>query len=174
MNKVFAIAALLALGACSNAQNGATGNNAQTAAAADNAQVFNHVADNDVLTNMFRWWNDAYTKADGFTAQSFGQYFTDDAVMQINGKVSAKGLDDLAAHFRQIQHKTQKVKINLPFRAAFTSPDGSKIYTYHTIDAQADGKPSQEMVSGYAEIRDGKIALINFLSVEGAPQSGAR
>lgn len=174
MRRTIALAALTLVGACSGARHEQPANQTQAAAPAGaGAQAFNQVVDGDVLTRMFRWWNDAYTKPDGFTAQSFGQYFTSDAVMQINGKVSAKGLDDLAAHFRMIQRRTQKVKINLPFRAAFSSPDGSKIYTYHTIDAEENGKPAKEMVMGYAEIRDGKIALINFLDMEGAPQPGA-
>ncbi|MXP29281.1 hypothetical protein GRI58_10660 [Porphyrobacter algicida] len=137
-------------------------------------QTFNSVVENDELTKMFRWWNEAYTKPDGFTAEAFGQYFTDDAVMRINGHESARGLEDLASHFREIQKKTDMVKINLPFIASFTSPDGSKIYTYHTLDASADGKPSHEMVMGYAELRGGKIALINFLNMDGEPQESAR
>lgn len=173
MKKIIAIAVLMSLGACSGRTETTDANKVQSAQPAENAQVFNHAVGDDVLTKMFVWWNGAYGKPDGFTAESFGQYFTDDAVMQINGKVSAKGLDDLASHFREIQKKTQKVRINLPFREAFSSPDGTKIYTYHTIDAQQDGKPSQEMVMGYAELRDGKISLINFLSIEGAPKEGA-
>ncbi len=166
------MAALLALASCSAEPGGAAnevGVNQAGLNATGGAQSFNAVVKDDALTKMFEWWNDAYTKTDGFTAEAFSEHFTDDAVMRINGKVSARGVTDLASHFREIQKKTEKVKINLPFIASFSSPDGSKIYTYHTIDAAADGKPSFETVTGYAELRDGKIALIDFLSIDGKP-----
>jgi len=139
---------------------------AQAEAATPPAQTFSKPGANDVLTRMFQWWNAAYRDPKGFTAEAFGRYFTADAVMRINGRASAKGLDDLASHFRMIQQRTQAVEIKLPFEEAFSSPDGSKIFTYHLIDAVDGGKPSHEMVMGYASIRDGKIALINFASVE--------
>jgi hypothetical protein len=140
-------------------------------AAVSNGEVFNQVVDNDALTRMFQWWNEAYQNPDGFTVEAFGQHFTKDAVLRINGKDRAKGLEDFTKHFRAIQERTDMVRINVPFLTAFSSPDGSKIFTYHTIDASEGGKPSHSMVMGYAELRDGKIALIDFLSIDGEPES---
>ena len=130
------------------------------AAAADRA---------DPLVAMFVWWNSAYTHKDGFTAASFGRYFTADAVMRINGKDRCKGLEDLAQHFRDIQGSTEMVVIDLPFIDEFTSPGGDRIFTHHFVRAREHGQNSRERVMGYASIRDGKISLINFVSVPDQP-----
>jgi len=119
----------------------------------------------DPLVAMFVWWNSAYKQKDGFTAQAFSRYFTADAVMRINGKDRSHGVDDLAEHFRAIQAKTEMVVIDLPFIDEFTSPSGDRIFTHHFVRAREHGKDSRERVMGYASIRDGKISLINFVSV---------
>jgi ketosteroid isomerase-like protein len=119
----------------------------------------------DPLVAMFVWWNAAYLQKDGFTAEAFGRYFTTDAVMRINGKDRCKGLEDLAQHFRDIQAHTEMVIIDLPFIDEFTSPNGDRIFTHHFVRAREHGEDSRERVMGYAAIKDGKIALLNFVSV---------
>jgi hypothetical protein len=119
----------------------------------------------DPLVAMFIWWNAAYKQPEGFTAQAFGRYFTPDAVMRINGKDRCAGLEDLAQHFRKIQADTEMVVIDLPFIDEFSSPNGDRIFTHHFVRAREHGKDSRERVMGYASIRDGKISLINFVSV---------
>ena len=119
----------------------------------------------DPLVAMFVWWNAAYQQKDGFTAASFSRYFTPDAVMRINGKDRSKGVAELAEHFRAIQAATEMVVIDLPFIDEFVSADGTRIFTQHFVRAREHGKDSRERVMGYATIRDGKIALINFVSV---------
>lgn len=136
---------------------------------ADSPKIFSNVRQDDLLTRMFIWWDAAFKDPNGFTPEAFSRYYTDDAVMRINGTDRAKGLNALAERFRMIQSKTSVVDIKVPFVESFSSPDGRQIFTYHLIDAVEDGKPSHEMVMGYATIRDGKIALINFLSVTGEP-----
>lgn len=119
----------------------------------------------DPLVAMFVWWNAAYQQKDGFTAESFSRYFTPDAVMRINGKDRCHGIEDLAQHFRDIQAKTEMVVIDLPFIDEFSSPSGDRIFTHHFVRARDHGKDSRERVMGYASIKDGKISLINFVSV---------
>jgi ketosteroid isomerase-like protein len=129
----------------------------------------------DPLVAMFVWWNSAYKQKDGFTAQAFSRYFTADAVMRINGKDRSHGVDDLAEHFRAIQAKTEMVVIDLPFIDEFTSPSGDRIFTHHFVRAREHGKDSRERVMGYASIRDGKISLINFVSVpDPLPDAGEK
>jgi len=119
----------------------------------------------DPLAKMFVWWNAAYKQKDGFTAESFAHYFTPDAVMRINGKDRCAGLEDLAKHFRDIQANTEMVVVDLPFIDEFSSPSGDRIFTHHFVRAREHGKDSRERVMGYASIKDGKISLINFVSV---------
>jgi limonene-1,2-epoxide hydrolase len=132
-------------------------------------QTFSSTVANDVVSRMFVWWNGAIKDPNGFTPEAFSRYFTDDAVMRINGTDRAKGLTDLAARFRKIQSSVDAVEIHVPFVEAFSSPDGSKIFTYHLESSTHKGKESHSMVMGYVEVRDGKIALVNFLSMEGKP-----
>ena len=131
-------------------------------------------ADADPLVAMFVWWNAAYKDPQGFTAEAFGRYFTPDAVMRINGSDRSKGLADLAQHFRDIQAKTQMVVIDLPFVDEFTSARGDQIFTHHFVRAREDGRDSRERVMGYATIRDGKISLLNFVSIPADPAPNHR
>jgi ketosteroid isomerase-like protein len=134
-----------------------------TAAAAPAAQA------QDPLVAMFVWWNAAYQQKDGFTAEAFSRYFTHDAVLRVNGKDRCTGLEDLAKHFRDIQARTEMVAIELPFLDEFASPSGDKIFTHHFVVARENGKDSRERVMGFAAIKDGKISLINFVSVPDPP-----
>jgi len=122
----------------------------------------------DVLIDMFVWWNAAYKQKDGFTEAAFAKYFTADAILRVNGSDRSKGLKDLAAHFRDIQKRTEMVEIELPFIDEFTSPSGDRIFTHHIVKARENGTASAERFMGYAAIRDGKISLINFVSVPDA------
>lgn len=132
-------------------------------------QTFSAPVKNDVLSRMFIWWNQAIKDPNGFTVEAFSRYFTDDAVLRINGTNRAAGIQNLTERFRMIQKGVEAVEIKVPFVEAFSSPDGSKIFTYHLEEAMEKGKASHSMVMGYAEIRDGKIALVNFISIDGQP-----
>ncbi len=125
-------------------------------------------ARHDVLVEMFVWWNAAYKRQGGFTEAAFSKYFTDDAILRVNGSDRSKGLKDLAAHFRDIQARTEMVEIELPFIDEFSSPGGDRIFTHHFVKAREKGQDSRERVMGYAAIRAGKISLINFVSVPDA------
>lgn len=130
-------------------------------------------ARHDVLVDMFVWWNAAYKQKDGFTEAAFAKYFTADAILRVNGSDRSKGLKDLAAHFRDIQARSESVEIELPFIDEFTSANGDRIFTHHFVKAREKGQEkgqekdqdSRERVMGYAAIRNGKISLINFVSV---------
>jgi limonene-1,2-epoxide hydrolase len=139
------------------------------AGAAAAEQSFSAPVKDDVLSRMFTWWNQAIKDPNGFTVEAFSRYFTDDAVLRINGTNRAAGIKNLTERFRMIQKGVEAVEIKVPFVEAFSSPDGSKIFTYHLEEAMEKGKTSHSMVMGYAEIRDGKIALVNFISIDGQP-----
>src|SRR5258707_9632368 len=68
-------------------------------------------AGRDVLVEMFVWWNAAYKQKDGFTEAAFSRYFTEDAILRVNGSDRSKGLKDLAAHFRDIQARSENPEI---------------------------------------------------------------
>jgi hypothetical protein len=125
----------------------------------------------DPLIAMFEWWNAAYKDPNGFTPEAFGRYFTADAIMRINGSDRSKGIADLAQHFRAIQSSTESVEIVLPFIDEFASARGDEIFTHHFVLAREHGKVSRDRVMGYATIRDGKIALLNFVSIPDEPPS---
>jgi limonene-1,2-epoxide hydrolase len=99
------------------------------------------------------------------TEAAFAKYFTSDAVLRVNGSDRSRGLAELAAHFRNIQARTGSVEIELPFIDEFASADGDRIFTHHFVNGPETGKDSRERVMGYVEMRNGKISLINFVSV---------
>lgn len=123
----------------------------------------------DALTSFFVWWNAAYKDPNGFTKESFEKHMTPDAVMFINGRESARGSAVFASHFRDIQKRTQAVAIELPFIETFQSPDGKRIFTYHVVTSMADGVAGRDLVMGYADVKDGRISVINFVSAPPAP-----
>src|SRR5690606_10368389 len=119
-----------------------------------------------VLTQMFVWWNGAIKDRNGFTREAFGRYFTEDGAIMINGKVAVKGLDDLVTHFRDIQSRVEYVEIVVPFEEGFVSASGDKIFTSQLIKARPEGRDGLMHAMGYADIRDGKIALIHLVRAE--------
>ncbi|MCD7098794.1 nuclear transport factor 2 family protein [Stenotrophomonas sp. MMGLT7] len=120
----------------------------------------------NVLTGMFEWWNEAIQHPDGFTEAGFARWFTDDARLVINGKLSAQGIPALTAHFRRIQARTDSVRIVLPFRDGFVSADGRRIFTYHFIRSLSPNGPVCMRAMGYADLRDGRIATIHLTRAE--------
>ena len=93
--------------------------------------------------------------------------------MRINGKERCVGVEDLAKHFRDIQARTEMVVIDLPFLDEFSSASGDRIFTHHFVRAREHGKESRERVMGFAAIKDGKISLINFVSIPDPPAAGS-
>ncbi|WP_255536567.1 DUF885 family protein [Pacificimonas pallii] len=116
-----------------------------------------------VLTGMFEWWNAEFASDRPFTQEGFGQYFTDDIVFEINGRRSPAGLKSLTERFNAIKDEYHSIEIVLPMREEFVS--GDRIFTYHVNRGKkdsADPPGGYTHVMGYAEIKDGKIDLINF------------
>ncbi len=118
-------------------------------------------AEPDLLTKMFTWWNAAYKVPGSFTAEAFSKYFTDDAVLRINGRVSAKGINEWASHFQHIQAGGGSVEIVLPFLEEFDV--GNRIYTYHVIRSVHGGVTECQLVAGHAIVRDGRLALVSLV-----------
>lgn len=124
----------------------------------------------DPLSKMFAWWDNAFAKPDGYTPDAFRKYFTEDAVLMIDGKVVARGVDEWAAHFQKIQAAGGSVEIVLPFRETFRA--GDKIFTYHMIRSVRDGVLSCQLAAGYAMVRDGKLALVSLVRAPVDPAKG--
>lgn len=117
---------------------------------------------NNVLVDMFAWWNEAIKTENGFTREAFRRYFTEDAEIIVNDVVLVHGLDAMVEHFRRIQQRTEAVEIVLPFEEGFR--EGDKIFTYHLIRAREGGMDRLSHVMGYALVEDGKLALVHFVS----------
>jgi len=116
------------------------------------------------LEAMFHWWNDAFTDHNSFTPENLGMFFTPDCVMKINGEIRADGLAGLAARFQTVQREVDHVEIHLPFEEGFAV--GDRIFTHHLVSARKGDAAFGERVMGYAILRDGKLALIDFLSID--------
>ena len=119
-----------------------------------------------VLEDMFRWWNGAFKVEGAYTAEAFGKYYTEDTVMIIDGSVRAQGLDQMSRNFNRIQKSVDSVELVMPPIETFTS--GNRIFTYHKELIQQDGVKSVGYVMGYAVVKDGKIAKIDFVNMSEA------
>ena len=111
---------------------------------------------------MFAWWNETIKVPGGFTEEGFARFFTEDAAIIVNNRVSVRGTTNMVPHFQRIQEETESVEIVLPFEEGFR--EGNKIFTYHLIRARDNGTDRLSHVMGYAVVEDGRIALVKFLS----------
>ncbi len=116
----------------------------------------------NVLVDMFAWWNATIKVPGGFTEEGFARFFTEDAAIIVNNKESVRGVKNMVPHFQRIQEETESVEIVLPFEEGFR--EGNKIFTHHLIRSSENGVDSLSHIMGYAVIEDGKIALVNFLN----------
>jgi hypothetical protein len=112
----------------------------------------------DVLQRFFQWWNATFKVPGGYTAEGFGQWFTPDATLVLEGKEVIRGVDAWATHFQKIQAGGGDVEIVVPFKTVFQS--GDRIYTYHVIRSRRDGQVACSLAAGHAELVGGKIATI--------------
>ncbi len=99
----------------------------------------------DRLSQMFVWWDQAFKTPGAFTEDAFRKYFTEDAKLILEGKVSASGVAAWAKHFQAIQSKGGEVEIVVPFKTEFQS--GNWIYTQHIINSRRDGKTGCTLAS---------------------------
>jgi ketosteroid isomerase-like protein len=126
--------------------------------------VFAADSNDNVLVQMFVWWNGAIKDPNGFTEEAFRRYYTEDAAIIINSTERVRGIKNLVTHFKNIQQKVESVEIVLPFEEGFES--GNRIFTYHTIRSRRDGVDGVSHIMGYAIVEDGKIALADFISYQ--------
>jgi ketosteroid isomerase-like protein len=115
----------------------------------------------DPLSRMFAWWDVAFRQKDGFTAEAFRRYFTDDATLTLEGKTVIHGIPEWVEHFRTIQASGREVEIVVPFKQVFRS--GDRIFTYHVIRSRGHGEVSCSLAAGDATLRGGKIVSITLV-----------
>ena len=72
----------------------------------------------DKLSRFFVWWNETFKQPGGYTAEAFGQWFTPDATLYLEGREVIRGLDGWAKHFQRIQAGGGDVEIVVPFKRA--------------------------------------------------------
>jgi hypothetical protein len=124
----------------------------------------------DTLSRFFVWWNQTFKQPGGYTAEGFGQWFTPDATLVLEGKEIIRGVDGWAKHFQKIQAGGGDVEIVVPFKRVFQQ--GDRIYTYHVIRSRRDGKLACSLAAGHAELRGGKIATIVLVRSDLDPAKG--
>ncbi|WP_137679848.1 hypothetical protein [Aurantiacibacter suaedae] len=122
-----------------------------------------------VMTRMFAWWNVQMADGIPFEQAGFARFFTDDAVLRIDGGVVAEGLPALLTHFQRIQNSGAQVEIALPFVEC--SEAGQREYTMHVIRSRRDGVPRCLLAAGHADLRDGLITEISLVRTQIEPGS---
>ncbi|MBT7951087.1 MAG: hypothetical protein HN764_05645 [Gammaproteobacteria bacterium] len=123
------------------------------------AEATTHSSDN-ILEEMFTWWNELMISEREITEESFASFYTENAVIIINGKEKVRGVKNMPAFFRENRDRTEFIEIEMPFREKFVS--GNKIFTYHTIRAIRNGEEKISHNMGYALIEKGKISYVSL------------
>ncbi len=120
----------------------------------------------NVLAEMFSWWNEAMKDPESLTEEAFRRFYTEDAAIRINTVERVRGVKNMVPHFKAIQKKLDFIEIVLPFEESFASEN--RIFTYHLIHRRVDGVDGTSHLMGYAVIEDGKIALVDLISFQQA------
>ncbi|WP_033073674.1 hypothetical protein [Sphingopyxis sp. MWB1] len=124
----------------------------------------------DILSQMFLWWNEAFKTPGAYTADNFSRFFTPDATLVLEGKTVINGVDQWATHFQRIQAGGGDVEIVVPFKQVFEQSE--RIYTYHVIRSRRDGQLGCSLAAGHAELDHGKISSIILVRSELDPAKG--
>ncbi|MDA5193958.1 nuclear transport factor 2 family protein [Govanella unica] len=118
-----------------------------------------------IITQMFRWWNEAYTDPNGFTPEAFSRFYTDDAELIVNGNSRGKGLQALSAHYQRIQAAVPLAQMVLPVDDDFATTDRAFVHC-HEQAKRADGTEKLSECFAYAEVRDGKMSVLRVVGYE--------
>ena len=61
----------------------------------------------NVLVDMFAWWNATIKVPGGFTEEGFARFFTEDAAIIVNNREVVRGVENMVPHFQSIQENTE-------------------------------------------------------------------
>lgn len=124
----------------------------------------------DIVSEMYSWWNKAIYSEAELTPEAFGKYYTNDIVLKLNGTVVDHDIDNMSNRFISISRRGGNVENIMPPIMTFQS--GNNIFTQHLIYVQRNGKETCLLASGYAKLKDGKIALVDLVRTEVTEASG--
>ena len=119
--------------------------------------------DNAILA-FFGWWNGAMADPAQLTPEGFARYFADDGRLVVNGQDRAAGVAALASHYQGVAERCDEVRMILPVEQAFVATDG-RAFVHCRTHAVVGGKAAAEEAMAYAQVRDGRIALLRVVSL---------
>jgi hypothetical protein len=90
----------------------------------------------NVIVRMFNWWNQAFLDPEGFTPEAFGQHYTGNAELTVNGQLRGTGLDALARHYRRLQQEFESIQMELPVIDGFCC--GNRVFVQCVTRAVRD------------------------------------
>ena len=127
------------------------------------AQTSNKTKRIEHVQATYDWFNQILaedkTKRLPITKEAIKQYFSDDAKMITNGKLSCEGIEEHYLHFFEFLKKFKSMRVN-PLKSIEATQD--KIWLHYTLDLESvDSKKETILVMGYMEFKDNKIALFD-------------
>ncbi len=134
------------------------------------APAAGNAANTDVVTEMYTWWNKAIYSSSELTPAAFGEYYTQDAVLKLNGVVVDKGVDNISKRFVALSSRGGKVENIMPALVVFQS--GDQVFMQHLIYSARDGKEVCMIAAGHADLVGGKIAVMDIVRTEVTAASG--
>jgi hypothetical protein len=110
---------------------------------------------------MFNWWNQAFLDPEGFTPEAFGQHYTGNAELTVNGQLRGTGLDALARHYRRLQQEFESIQMELPVIDGFCC--GNRAFVQCVTRAVRAGQTVREEAMAIATVSAGKIARLEVI-----------
>lgn len=118
-------------------------------------------ASENAIVRMFEWWNSAFADPAGFTPEAFGQHYTDDGELVVNGQLRGTGLEALARHYRGLQAKFDSIRMELPVIDHFATAD--RAFVQCVTRATEGDETIREEAMAVATLVSGKIALLKVI-----------
>jgi ketosteroid isomerase-like protein len=91
----------------------------------------------------------------------FSRFFTDDAVLLIDGAVRARGPAELARHFSDIKAASNAVTLYPPEDSLVS---GDRVFVNYRVTSKAGGKKEAHDVMAAARVAYGRITFFKAIS----------
>lgn len=117
--------------------------------------------ENNIIIRMFEWWNRAMAGTEPLRTDSFGQFYTSDARLIVNGALRCQTLEEMAIHYAGIRVRCDQVHMVLPVTHAFHTTDNAFVHC-QTV-AVIEGEQTTEDAMAYAHLRNGLMASLEVI-----------
>lgn len=122
----------------------------------------------NVIVEMFKWWNEAFKDPNGFTAEAFARFYTEDGALYANSNFRARGPQALADHYSRIQANYPRLAMKLPVDAEFSTDTHAFVHCWELM-WDDKGEATKRECMAYATLVDGKMSELRVVGLDAVP-----